>query len=317
MLGGVLYHTGGLVGVFGLAFAVLGIDFVMRLLVIEARVARLYDSANDPTDNAAAADSIEDEQHPHEEEAEVHDETTSLLGRKKDSLEAYIISPDLPRLMRIIPILPCLANSRLVAALTIAFVQAVLLGSIDATVPVVSQEYYGFSSLRSGLMFLPIGITNLIFGPLLGWSVDKLGSKKMAVLVYLYLAPVLVLFRIVSPGSSVQVAVYAILLGLAGIGVAGMGAPSVVEASIVVQNYYQANPDYFGQHGPYAQLYSLSYLFYSLGLTVGPELAGRLRQAIGYGNMNAVLAVICALTALVSFLFLGEKSNKTKHRGVV
>lgn len=309
-----LYQKGGLLGVFALAFAVLAIDFIMRVLVIEVKIARLYESG-DSTATTAATASIEDEQDQREGE-EGYNESSLLLGGTNNSGEAYVISPDLPKILRIIPILPCLADSRLLAALTIAFVQAILLGSIDATVPIVSQEYYGFSSLQAGLMFLPIGITNLVFGPLLGWCVDKLGSKKIAVLVYLYLAPVLVLFRIASPGGAVQVAVYATLLGLTGIGVAGMGAPSVVEASMVVQKYHQANPDFFGQHGPYAQLYSLSYLFFSLGLTVGPELAGRLRQAIGYGSMNAVLAAICALTALISFLFLGEKSSKTKRGDV-
>jgi MFS family permease len=291
----------------GLACAVLAVDFTMRLLVIEVRTAKRYEMG-DACENGTEA-LITGESQPQTEEGS--DELSSLLQNTAKADDSYIISPDLPKVMRIVPILPCLASPRLIAALTIAFVQALLLGSIDATVPIVSHEYFNFSSLQAGLMFLPLGVANLTAGPFLGWYVDKLGTKKISVLVYLYLVPVLISFRFAKPGGASQVAVYEIMLGLLGIGVAGMGAPSIVEASTVVQKYHQANPDFFGDHGPYAQLYSLSFLFFSLGLALGPELAGELRQAIGYGNMNAVLAAVCALTALVCFLFIGEKPKKT------
>lgn len=301
-------------GVFGLAFALLALDFIMRLLVIEVKVASRYEpSDTDSSDPLITSATSRQAGIRDEEEDGQRDEFSSLLQSKRKGEDSYKISPDLPNVMRIIPILPCLNSPRLVAALSIAFVQAVLLASIDATVPLVSREYYNHSSLHSGLMFLPIGIANLTFGPLLGWCVDKFGTKRVAVLVYLYLVPVLISFRFVKPGGVSEIAVYETLLALAGIGMAGMGAPSIVEASTVIQMYHQANPDFFGEHGPYAQLYSLSFLFFSLGLTVGPELAGWLRQAIGYGNMNAVLAVICAMTAFVCFLFLGGKPKNSRR----
>jgi len=40
---------------------------------------------------------------------------------------------------------------------------------------------------------------------------------------------------------------------------------------------------------------------------VGPELAGELKSAIGYGNMNIVLAVISAVTAVLSWVYIGGK----------
>jgi len=317
MLGGMLYNKGGLAGVFGLSFTVLVVDFIMRVLVIEVKVAHRYkpidSSVSDPL--IPTVDQLQAGVTDEEQEEGSH-EFPSLLRDREYGEESYQLSSNLLKIMRIVPILPCLADPRLVAALLISFVQAMLLGSIDATVPVVSQEYYNFSSLQAGLMFLPIGIANLIFGPLLGWCVDRFGTKKVAVLVYLYLVPILFSFRLVKPGGVYQIAVYETLLALAGIGIAGMGAPSVVEASTVVQKYHQANLDFFGDYGPYAQLYSLSYLFFSLGLTVGSELAGELRQKIGYGNMNAVLAAICALTALTCFLFIGGKSKIVGQRSI-
>lgn len=284
------------------------VDFTMRVLVIEVKVARLYEAKGIPSNDAHSSPNNASVDRLDEDEA---DESTQLLLRRPSSDSPYKFSDTLPRVAHIMPILPCMTDTHLVAALSIAFVQAVLLGSIDATVPAVSQDYFGLTPFQSGLMFLPIGVANLTFGPFLGWCVDRLGSKKVAVIVYLYLVPVLVSFRLVAPGGAHNIAVYATLLGLAGSGIAGMGAPSVVEASTVVQKYHQANLDFFGEHGPYAQLYSFSYLFFSLGLTVGPELAGGLRQTVGYGNMNAVLAIICAVTACICLLFLGERKSAT------
>ncbi|KAL4928019.1 MFS transporter [Aspergillus undulatus] len=315
MLGGVLYDKGGLGGVFGLAFALLVLDFIMRVLVIEVKVARRYEAIHE---HATASKTSQQQNTTLEhEEGEAHDETTSLLPRVESSLEnEYKIPDNLPNILRIMAILPCLASPRLIVALTISFVQAVLLSSIDATVPIIARESYGFSSLQAGLLFLPIGIANLTFGPLLGYCVDKFGTKRVAVLVYLYLVPVLIALGlgvvVQEPGSgpsssAPDVARYAALLALVGIGTAGMGAPSVVEASTVVGKYHAANPGFFGEDGPYAQLYSLSFLFFSLGLAVGPEVAGRLRVGVGYGWMNALLAGVCAITAVVCFFLIGER----------
>lgn len=310
MLGGVLYEKSGLPGVVGLAFGFLSLDFTMRFLAIEIKIAQQYPQDQPQHNYVSVSDDYQAPLTASTGEEVPANESTSLLRNRHASKNTYRISPNLPKALRFIPIIPCLGAPRLIAALTIPFVQAVLLGSLDATVPLVSQEYYGFSSLYAGLAFLPIGIANLVFGPLLGWCVDSFGTKRIAVMVYLYLVPVLICFRFVKAGGASNIAVYETLLALVGIGVAGMGAPSVVEASKVVQKYHEANPDFFGEQGPYAQLYSLSFLFYSLGLTVGPELAGGLKQSIGYGNMNAVLAFICAFTALVCFLFIGERPEK-------
>ncbi|KAL4793052.1 major facilitator superfamily domain-containing protein [Aspergillus venezuelensis] len=315
MLGGVLYDKGGLIAVFGLAFALLGIDFIMRLLVIEVKVARRYETSDG---TGATLEAGAQEQRSTSDNENAH-ETSALLSRsQRDPESEYKIPDNIPKALRIMPILPCLASPRLIAALTISFVQAVLLSSLDATVPIIARESYEFSSLQAGILFLPIGIANLTFGPLLGMCVDKFGTKRLAVSVYLYLVPVLFLlgFGIKTAGGSSDssshaeaspVALYAALLALVGIGTAGMGAPSVVEAGTVVAKYHDANPDFFGEDGPYAQLYSLSFLFFSLGLAVGPEVAGNVRVALGYGWMNFVLAGVCAVTAGVCFLFIGER----------
>lgn len=55
-------------------------------------------------------------------------------------------------------------------------------------------------------------------------------------------------------------------------------------------------------------------MVFSLGLTLGPEIAGEVKEAIGYGNMNIVLAAICAVTAVLSFVYMGGKPKMLQKR---
>ncbi|THX66267.1 MFS transporter-like protein [Aureobasidium pullulans] len=307
LLGGVLYNKTGYPGVFGIGFGILTIDFFMRLLVIEKKVARRYHLVN-------SEGNANDETPAPEDNEAANGEEEPLLGNKAESNE-FQISADQPAIARKIQILPCLKNPRLVAALLVAFVQAALLGSFDATIPTVGQELFHFDSLKAGILFLPLGAFDFVAGPLFGWAVDRYGTKLAAVGGYTFLVPCLVLLRLPHAGGTPQVILYAALLGLCGVGLAAIGAPSIVEAGEIVEKYYEANPEFFGRDGPpYSQLYGMTSMVFSSGLAVGPELAGELKQVIGYGNMNIVLAVICGLTAVLSFFFVGGKPKVLQNR---
>lgn len=306
MLGGVLYSKAGTAGVFAIGLAVLVLDLIMRMLVIEKKVARRYGPGNpERVGDLDAATSRDLDGEAEEQPNDQSDEEQPLLGGKDEP--NFKLSEDQPAIARKITILPCLANPRLLTALLVAFIQALLLGSFDATVPTTAQDLFGLDSLEAGLLFLPLGAFDLVVGPLAGWFVDRYGTKPGAVLGYTFLVPVLVLLRLPHEGGNDQILLYSGLLALSGIGLAVIGAPSIVEAGSVVQKYYEANPDFFGEQGPYAQLYGLNSMVFSLGLTIGPALAGELKQSLGYGNMNIVLAGLSFSTAVLCFVWLGGK----------
>lgn len=304
-----LYKKTGYPGVFGIGFAILAIDFIMRLLVIEKKVARRYD-AEDPS-AVGDLDTTPSHHTDGQDEENDSDEEQPLLGKEIDEFK---LSENQSALARKIPILPLLKDPRLVTAFLVAFIQAVLLGSFDATIPTIAQELFAFDSLKAGILFLPLGAFDLILGPLAGWAVDRYGTKPAAVVGYAYLTPVLILLRLPHAGGKDQMILYGALLALSGVGLAIIGAPSIVEAGAVVQKYYEENPDFFGEEGPYAQLYGLNSMVFSAGLTIGPELAGELKQRIGYGNMNLVLAAICLLTSVLCFVYIGGKPKMLKRR---
>jgi MFS family permease len=273
----------------------------MRLLLVEKKVAAKYTKFM----NFEEDDVQRQNQQAEDEGNDQADEETHLLRERED--EEHKIPPDQPRPIRFFPLLYCLSDPRLLVALLLAFVQAILLSSFDATVPTIATSYFGFDSLSSGLLFIALVLPYLLLGPIAGWAVDRYGTKPASVLGFGYLVPVLILLRLTAHGGTSEVVKYCALLALCGVGLAVISSPSIVEASTVVEMYEKANPNFFGGNGPYAQLYGINSMVFSSGLTLGPLMAGGLKDTIGYGDMNAVIAVLCGLTAALSFVFVGGK----------
>ena len=290
-----------------MGFAILAIDFIMRLLLIEKKVAAQWkslpsdhDQDNSTQQNGDAGDT---------EEA---DEEEPLL--QKEDEQNFQVPEGQHKLIKALPILYCLKDPRLLTAQLLALIQATLLATFDATVPTEAQDLFDFDSLNAGLLFIALILPYLLLGPVAGWTVDRYGTKPAAVAGFGYLVPVLVLLRLAKAGGTTQIVIYCVLLALCGLGLAVIGSPSIVEAAYVIQLYDEANPGFFGANGPYAQLYGINSMVFSLGLTVGPLISGGLKDSIGYGNMNIVVAALCAITATLSFVYVGGKPKILKRR---
>ncbi|KAL8769649.1 MAG: hypothetical protein Q9209_004446 [Squamulea sp. 1 TL-2023] len=305
VLGGVLYRKAGYPGVFGIGFAILAIDFIMRLLLIEKKTAAQWNEKD--TDNSDRQDG----EAATGEDGDV-DEQEPLLRKKEE--DSYKVPEGQSRVVRSYPILYTLKDPRLLTALLLAFNQATLLATFDATIPTEAEQLFGFDSLKSGLLFIALVLPYLLLGPIAGWLVDKYGPKPAAVLGFGYLVPVLILLRLAQPGGTSEIVIYCALLSLCGLGLAIIGSPSIVEASYVVSQYDKANPKFFGEQGPYAQLYGINSMVFSFGLTIGPLISGGLKDRIGYGNMNAVVAMLCLITAILSVVFVGGKPKFLRKR---
>ena len=274
----------------------------MRVLIIEKKTAVRYgyhEGGEEPNGHT-----IEEEEEDAQDEDEPNEEEPLI---QKEEEGSYKVPPGQPKWIRSFPLIYCLGDPRLLIALLLAFGQATLLATFDATVPTLAQELFGFDSLKAGLLFIALVLPYLVLGPAAGWAVDRYGTKPAAVIGFGYLVPVLILLRLVRAGGRSQVIIYCAILALCGVGMGVIGSPSIVEASYIVQLYDKANPNYFGHQGPYAQLYGINSMVFSLGLTVGPVVSGSLKDAIGYGNMNLVIAALCLVIAILSFIYIGGK----------
>lgn len=268
----------------------------MRLLVIEKKMLLKYEAAEgeDGVDRIDAAG-----------RASIR-EAAPLLSAQEDT--RFSIDPSSNKVLRALPILFIFRDPRLLTGLTLTGIQALLLSSFNATIPTEAQNLFGFNAMTTGLLFIALDVPYLLLGPLAGWSVDRFGVKPAAVAGYTSLIPFLILLRLPAEeyfNRTGNIGLYCGILALNGIGVSTIGAPAVVDTSVVVQRYTKANPKLFGENGPYGQLYGFRSLFYCSGLTFGPILSGMLRTTIGYGNMNAVLAGLAGVAAILSVAMLG------------
>ena len=302
IVGGVLYSKTGYKGVFGVGVGLIAIDFLLRVLMIEKKVATRYPGSK--------SDANHDPDHTRE-----NTEETPLLSNSSAAADRYRLSKPANRFTHNFPILMLFRNTALLTAIWIGFIQALLLGSFDATIPLVASDQFSFDSLKAGLLFLPLGGADFLLGPVFGWCVDRYGTKPVSFLGFIWLIPALVLLRLPTESDLVGkldashlIALYAGLLAANGLGLACINSISIVESGNIVEKYYRANMDLFDQ-APYAQLYGISSMVWSAGLTVGPLIAGLLKDTIGYGNMNAVLAGLCGLTAITSAFFIGGKQE--------
>lgn len=162
MLGGTLYHKTGVVGSLALGCSLLGVDLIMRLLMIEKKIAAEFEL--DRGDSA---------------EPRLDSENSPLLKTPQDS--AYVISSELPRWIKAYSILYCFKDARMITANWITLVHALFLGALDATVLIICEKYYGFNSLQTGLLFIPILLSMVLFGPVAGWITDRRGPKTVVV----------------------------------------------------------------------------------------------------------------------------------------
>lgn len=309
VLGGVLFEKTGYAGLFGVAGAILFVDIFMRLVVIEKKVAARYGVSDGPSNPREQGSRDEDE-----DDQGNADEESALLG--KNEKESFKIEGEQNKIVRSVPVLYCLSDSRVAVALFMSFVQASTLAMFDATIPTEAQSLLGFNSLESGLLFIALDLPYLILGPVAGYFVDKYGTKPVSVLGFSYLVPVLLLLRLPTSGvtgsDKSTLILWCAMLALNGIGLAIIGSPSIVEASDIVQKYDKENEGFFGENGPYAQLYGFQSIAFNLGLTIGPILGGGLRDSVGYGNGMAVFAAMAGLTAILSFVYIGGKPKSLK-----
>jgi MFS family permease len=305
VLGGVVYGKAGNTAVFGMGFGLLGLDIVMRLVMIEKKVAKRYELEYDSvpeTDEESQCETSSSSDHPNE--------TSRLLAKpsdEQDDLEYYVLPAKLPRLVPNGFLYILFTSPRLLTAQLVSVCQAMVIALFDATIPLLVQDLFGFDPLSAGLIFIPLILPCLVFGPLGGKGVDRYGVKVFGTFGYLYLAIPIFFLRTVRAGGTPEIVRLAVILALCSPGISAVSTPSIVEASEVFGKYHKANPELFGSEGPYAKMFAVNSMMFSLGLAIGPAIAGVLKDRIGYGNMNAAVSAMCVVVSGVCFVYFGGK----------
>lgn len=141
VLGGVIYARCGYYAAFGLAFAFIGLDLILRVILVEKKIAVRYATPTFRTDDE-------------------NPESLKLQPLRPESSGPVIsetqveVRPPSPALNTqqswIPPIIRILKYPRLLVALFLSFVQALILSAFDATLPLYLNALFGYTALQAG-----------------------------------------------------------------------------------------------------------------------------------------------------------------------
>lgn len=140
VLGGLLYDRHGYYAAFSLAFALIGFDLVLRIILVEKKIAVRYNAAPSTVAEEETGQSVK----------------LTQLSPPEGTQESTEPTPSTPspvlavRESKVPPVIRILKYPRLLVALFLSFVQALILSAFDATLPLYLNSLFGFTALESG-----------------------------------------------------------------------------------------------------------------------------------------------------------------------
>ncbi|KIW79849.1 hypothetical protein Z517_06464 [Fonsecaea pedrosoi CBS 271.37] len=313
ILGGLLFQHHGYQSVYGLAFGLLAIDIIWRLLIMERNVDTqnidpqrwnywTFDYGDDGTPRIV----------PLGQRDEFFDVESLSWGTRtlqpedspgdtSSAVTSQHINHALPKSAQWAIIL---RDARLQVALWASLVQVTLIASLDAVLPLFVHRIFSWGPQGAGLIFIPVVIPSLL-AICAGSIVDIVGPKWVVIAGFSAAAPSLLMLRLIEEDTVGQVVLLCALLLLLSTGLAFVGAPLMAEITFAVEAIEHTRPGAFGPRGPVAQAYAFYYVFVSGGLLIGPLWGGFVEKIAGWKTMTLTFALLSALMVVPTGIFTG------------
>ncbi|KAK5171036.1 uncharacterized protein LTR77_004180 [Saxophila tyrrhenica] len=341
LLGGVVFDAAGYYAVFAMAFGLIVVDVLLRVVLVEKKVAARWDENGvwigsegehrEKAPDAGNRDSVGDvemqtitENQTDDQPATVETEgarpnmdhsvsATSAPLAPSDSLRSA--PPVVRRIVaRLPPVVYLLGSRRLLSALFATVIQASLLTAFDSILPLFVRDTFGWNSLGAGLIFLPIVVVSFL-GPVVGYLSDRQGPRWYAIAGFVLACPFLILLRLVTHNTLEQKVLLCALLALIGTCLTLMITPIMAEITYAVNAKAERRPaGFFGRNGAYAQAYSLFNMGFAAGTMFGPLLGGLVNQSQGWGTATLILGLVSGVTAIPVAIWTGGSVFKERRK---
>ncbi|KAG9229557.1 major facilitator superfamily domain-containing protein, partial [Amylocarpus encephaloides] len=314
LLGGVVYEKAGYYAVYYMAFALIAIDIILRLALVEKKIAVQWTEPERSCDDPIIQ--------PRDSSGSVTLDTGDEEKRMAADLSAR--RPDLSatnghatrRASRLPPVLTLLTSRRLLTALWGCVVQGSLMTAFDSVVPLFVQDTFGWNSTGAGLIFLAVTIPSFI-SPFLGYLSDTYGPRWLTVFGFLFAIPFWILLRLVTHDTLSQKVLFCALLALIGVGLAFVLPPLMAEITYAVEAKERERPGRFGKTGAYASAYGLFIAAFATGTLIGPVWSGYVRDDAGWGTMSWTLGLFSFAGAVPCALWTGGNLYGRKSEEVI
>lgn len=325
LLGGIVYDKAGYYAVFYMAFGLLILDIILRLVLIEKKTARQW-LDDEVTDSGSSSIS---ETSPTRNENAIVTEATNGNNATADAEKVTQnepsgtteAAPTVPyEISKWPPIFTLLKSRRLCAALWGCVVQASLMSSFDSVIPLFVEDTFHWNSIGAGLIFLALMLPSFA-APIVGWACDQYGPRWPCVAGFTLAMPFWVLLRFVTHDSLKQKVLLCALLALIGVALTCVMPGLMAEITYIVEAKEKQRPGRFGKNGAYAQAYALFVTAYAAGTLIGPVWSGYVEDYTGWGTMAWSLGLFSLTGAVPCLIYTGglitEANAKTAEERAV
>ncbi|KAJ5626783.1 MFS multidrug transporter [Penicillium herquei] len=326
-VGGIMYDSLGFYGTFAIPIALLGVDVILRLAMIEKSGTELTEDHSEETHVAYSQSSTVKYDIGYNTFSSQSESTTEcssfiesaetqtpLLGslasdvenmrpipQKKATIFNLLISPDF--LLRCYQLWSFQSFS----------MQADL--CVLQVVPLFVMNTFHWTSAGAGLMFMIPSIPSFA-GVYIGRLHNKIGPQIPGAAAFLLAAVTWMLMPLIKHNNAYDAILLVILLLFKGLAVCTVQLVAMTEVFHVIEAYEAEFPGAFGEKSPIAQGYALFNVAMAAGQLLGPLLAGSIKIHAGWGAMSMAMGLVCAL-ASGPFILWSGKVSKDKERAPV
>ncbi|KAF6237389.1 hypothetical protein HO173_004279 [Letharia columbiana] len=301
LLGGVVYARAGYYSVFFMAFGLIVLDIILRVVLVEKKIAKQWVPAEPETSPPSPSKTLSEKATGPQITMDQPEHTPSPASAPESSAPPLTIFPTKRQLP---PVFTLLGSRRLLAALFCSLIQSTLLTAWDAVLPLYVHRLFGWGSTGGGLIFLPLILPSFV-APLIGYWSDKRGPRVPTTLGFLLAVPFLVAMRAVNHGGIDQIVLLCALLSCLGVALSMAMTPLLAEITYIINVKEKSHPGVFGRRGAYATAYGLFNTAFAGGMLVGPIWGGFVTQGSGWKTMGWTLAVLALVGAGVAALLVG------------
>ncbi|ROV92784.1 hypothetical protein VMCG_09040 [Cytospora schulzeri] len=316
-IGGAVFAGAGYYAVYYVAFGCLGLDIIMRLVLIEKKVARqwLDEEEEEESDPERGVAVVALGHQPAPEEGGVPAVVPSekrVDGTEYDGRANAAVPPTAPSVVASNraakhPKLKVLKSRRTLGANFGIVIQSGLLFSFDTVLPLFVKTTFHWSSTAAGLIFFCVFIPCFV-SPIAGWLADRYGARWPSFAGFVTSVPLLVCLRFVTEDSIGHKVLLAALLALLGATITLCGTPLMAEITYAIEAEEAKSPGIFGDKGVYGLGYGLFCTAFALGGSAGSLMAGYVMAGVGWSTLTWALAVWMLGGAVVVAL-MGENGK--------
>ncbi|KUI74378.1 putative MFS-type transporter C18.02 [Cytospora mali] len=313
-IGGAVFSGAGYYAVYYVAFGCILLDIILRLILIEKKVARQWIDGEEESDPEPGTVDAAPTYQPLFDISVVSGKSVSegqVEGMKDGGRAIAAVPPPATsvatsRKTARHPKLKLLKSRRILAANFGIIIQAGVMFSWDTVLPLFVKSTFHWSSTAAGLIFFCIFIPGFI-SPVVGWLSDRYGAKWPSFAGFLASIPLLVCLRFVTVDKTDNKVLLGALLALMGVTLIFSNTPLMAEITYAIEAEEAKSPGVFGKKGVYGLGYGLFCTAFALGGSIGSLMSGYVMAGAGWSTLTWALAVWMAGGVVVVASAVGGK----------